>query len=163
MHARRSGAERSTAAPARAHMHYTHYTHKALSTQAPRPHVLGPHVGLPCVVAQSQCLPVRNAVPAGSCAVLAPAAAFSWGAAYDTWSRYSRSAGRSWTVRAVSSPRTPRMSWRRLPWRQQMCAWGIESLGGTVSVSASTPTSSWLAQRCYHILLRRRPAFIARG
>ena len=103
------------------------------------------------MVAQSQCLPVRTAVPAGSCAVLAPAAAFSWGAAYDTWSRYSRSAGRTWTVSAVSSPRTPRMSWRRLPWRQQTCAWGLESLGGTVSVSASTATSSWLAQRCWRM------------
>ena len=37
VYARRSGAERSTAKPARSHMHYTTHTHKALSPQNAHP------------------------------------------------------------------------------------------------------------------------------
>ena len=36
-------------------------------------------------------------------------------------------------MRAMFSPRTPSLSWRRLPLWQQKSSWGLESLGGTDS------------------------------
>ena len=67
-------------------------------------------------------------------------------------------------MRAVFSPRTPSMSWRRLPLRQQKSAWGLESLGKTNSsprCSSRNFQQRWrLAQASSFV---DRLAHIARG
>ena len=64
-----------------------------------------------------------------------------------------------WTVRAVNSPRTPRISWRRLIWRQQTCAWGrCWRMRSSSSNNRSRKTRSHILS-CFRTCRRTRVCF----